>query len=609
MIEDLKDCDFHRILFIGSVVKYRRGLAMALLRLLDKPKFSAMDPYQQGLPEQDYEWHEIDLVIVDMSEHKASIRSWYFDLVTQTPLPMVIFIDRAATVDDAGDMVRAGGADYIDLTKLSPKRLTRALLMAANMRQEKPQPVRASADEPIAEDVSAENDAEVVTDLLPEVQDEADAGYEILPDGDGLNDEPTETMPRLDPTTLNPVYTDAEVDNSLKNPAYGPVTLADDVNDSTVTEMAVQVDDSEEDSTSDETAQNDQLYVKTGFTGEMEAYRPPVEDDGMSEASFVTTGLMSILERTDQADGEQEQLPEHQGGQATNFSMGQRWPFTPRQIESGHAKLGNYQVIEFVAVGGTASVFKARQLDSGKMYAMKLFDMDTADKQGQQRFIRGYQLIQKVRHPHVVKIHDLQTTNQSAFAIMEYFPGGDLKQRITRGISRDDAIRFTAAIASSLHAAHEENILHRDLKPSNIMFRQDGELALLDFGIAKLMAESRTNLTFSGQVVGTPHYLSPEQAVGGQLDGRSDLYSLGVMLFEMLEGKRPYLGDSSLDIMRQHVNGPIPDLSDASDPLNGIIGRLLSKERDERYANGFEVIRALANLTEESFDGYLKLAV
>jgi serine/threonine-protein kinase PpkA len=185
---------------------------------------------------------------------------------------------------------------------------------------------------------------------------------------------------------------------------------------------------------------------------------------------------------------------------------------------------------------------------------------------------------------------------------MEYFPGGDLKQQIERGIERTRVVRYAAQIAAALNAAHEHDILHRDLKPSNVLIREDGTLALLDFGIAKLMAEDKSDLTQAGFVVGTSHYISPEQALGKQLDARSDLYALGVMLYEMLEGHRPYTGDSTIEIMQQHVRGPVPQLSARDDPLNPLIGKLMAKEPGERFNSGAEVIQALADAIPELID-------
>lgn len=616
MIDNLADCGFKRILVIGSVVKYRRGLAVALLRLLDKPSFSAIDPFQHGLPEQDYDWSAYDLVMVDMSENKPAIRSWYFDLVTQIDLPMVIFLDRAATVDDAGDMVRAGGADYIDITQVSGKRLARALLMAANLREERhTTPGSSSVVTAKPQDLSPPEpelpvEPALTTDMIPAVRPVNTSSpvmikddFPVMPTEENMTDEPTEVLPSIHPVTFEPVVSNDPDDHSLNNVAYGKSELDDDriypAADSATADANVAANDpvdavehpGDVHTVAGGTGKGRVPYVETGFTGEMEAYQPEVSTEVSPQASFITTGLMSILER--EHVQQQTVLPEHKGN-AIEFSMGQRWPFSAQDIEAGRAELNGYQVLEFIAVGGTASVFKVKSKDTQAVFAMKLFDTDTGDRQGQKRFLRGYQLIEAVNHPHVVSIRELAMYHHSAYAVMEYFPHGDLKQRIDQGIDRQTIVHYAAQIASALHGAHNHDILHRDLKPSNIMLRENGELAILDFGIAKLIAEDKSHVTMSGLVVGTPHYVSPEQAVGGQLDGRSDLYALGVILYEMLEGRRPFQGESSIEIMRQHVGEEPPSLSNPEDPLNNVIQRLLSKEPEDRYATGKAVIAALS---------------
>lgn len=139
-------------------------------------------------------------------------------------------------------------------------------------------------------------------------------------------------------------------------------------------------------------------------------------------------------------------------------------------------------------------------------------------------------------------------------------------------------------------------MIHRDLKPANVLFRRDGSLASIDFGIVKHTAEIGNQVTMQGQVMGTPYYISSEQATGGQIDHRSDLYALGVIMYEMLEGKRLYEGESSIDIMKAHVRDPIPYLSDKSDMLNGVVSRLLSKKPEGRFPSGRDVVNALRSI-------------
>ncbi len=591
MVKDLKDCSFKRILIIGSVVKYRWRLAVALMRLLDRPEFSAIDPARQNLPQHGYAWSQVDLIIVDMSEHKAAIRNWYFDLVMQAALPVIIFMDRSATVDDAADMVRAGGSDYIDITRLSLKRLTRALLIAANMHEVKSGFATKSASTflPLESGVTASLVSTIKSTNKPTGDDSSvRQSGQVLSGMDNMTDEPTEVLPRLNPSTLDPVVFNVQTDDGSHSRASGRTGFMRTGHSGSI---------GDEDGRLPETTGSGKHHDHVGVTDEVTADYQESHDS--LEASFVTTGLMSILDR---ANLQQAALPEDRDAKAKSFTLGQYWPFTPQQIERGEAIIDNYRILEFVAIGGMVSVFKVQHKDTGQISAMKLFDRDTSDRLGRKRFIRGYQLIEKVSHRHVVAIQDLVASEESAYAVMEYFPAGDLKKRISKGINRKDIVHYTTVIAAALDTAHQQNILHRDLKPSNVMFRANGDPVLLDFGIAKLMTESRTSLAFSDHVVGTPYYISPEQAVGSPLDGRSDLYALGIMLYEMIEGEHPYSGDSPMDIMRQHVSGPVPRLTSVTDPLDRIIGKLLSKDRDDRYATGREVIRALLELVPESID-------
>jgi len=543
-LSQLAESGLNRILIVGSVMNYRRKLAMALIKLLSKPTFSALDPGEHGLLNDAYNWSAVDLLIVDMSEYKSQIRTWFFEISTVANLPPVIFLDNRATVDDAGDMVRAGAADYIDVTHLNTRRLSRALLFAASSKDIAAEQTANSQTQP-TEDLAA-------TQVLPTIKGEPASFTDNFPIIKPMTDEPTEVLPVLTPAML----------------------------------AAMQEEKAPE--------EEDVSFLTTGLMDILDRQKLEKVATGETEtvvgSSFLTTGLMSILEREQVLEND---LPKEDVVQTTSLPMGKSWPFTQRQLDQGEASIGEYQVLKFIAVGGTASVFKAkRQLDGG-VVAIKLFDNDMGDENGQERFLRGYRLIESVKHPNIVSIKELVVSGAHAFVVMEYFSGGDLKLHLGNGISRRDAVRYTAEIAAALDAAHQQKILHRDLKPSNVLLREDGSLALLDFGIAKLMAESTSHLTQAGHIVGTSHYISPEQTVGGGLDARSDLYALGVMLYEMPEGKRPYTGGSPIEIMQQHVRAPVPDLSSTSDPLNLIVHRLMAKEPDDRYDSGAQVISAL----------------
>jgi hypothetical protein len=546
MAEELKqlaESGLNRVLIISSVLNYRRSLAMALLKLLPEPIFTALDPAEQGLPDENYEWSSADILLVDLSEYKPEIRAWFFEISSSTSVPPVIFLDNRATVDDAGDMVRAGAADYIDVTHLNTRRLARALLFAASSRKNKVQQM--DEGQPV-ENLEATQLLSVIKDELPTVTD-------TFPNIRPMTDEPTEVLPALTPAMLEAMQDGKE---SVEEEASFLTTGLMDILDRQQLEKAAMD-----------------------------------EPETISGSTFLTSGLMSILERDQVVENE---LPKAVVEQATSLTMGKRWPFTQQQLDQGEANIGEYQVLEFIAVGGTASVFKARHHQGGDIVALKLFDNDAGDDNGQERFLRGYQLIEQIKHPNIVSIKERLTCDGYVFVVMEYFSGGDLKTQIERGLSREDAVRHTAEVAAALDAAHQQKILHRDLKPSNVMLRQDGSLALLDFGIATLMAEGASHLTQVGHIVGTSHYVSPEQAVGGELDARSDLYALGVMLYEMLEAKRPYTGSSPIEIMQQHVQAPVPMLSSTSDPLNPVVRCLMAKDPGDRYASGAEVINALA---------------
>jgi serine/threonine protein kinase len=181
---------------------------------------------------------------------------------------------------------------------------------------------------------------------------------------------------------------------------------------------------------------------------------------------------------------------------------------------------------------------------------------------------------------------------------MEYFAQGDLRRRMRSGIATSEALAYGAQIARALAAIHALGTLHRDLKPGNIMLRLDGHLALIDFGLAK-QAAFEMEITDTGLIFGTPHYMSPEQGHGQSLDQRSDLYSLGVVLYEMLTGQKPFNATNPMAVIYMHRNAPVPRLPPAQARLQPLIEQLLAKQPQARPASADEAVRLLEGAREQ----------
>jgi serine/threonine protein kinase len=209
-----------------------------------------------------------------------------------------------------------------------------------------------------------------------------------------------------------------------------------------------------------------------------------------------------------------------------------------------------------------------------------------------QLLAREYRALSAVEHPGVVGIYDYGVHAGREFLAMEYFPAGDLRQRMDQGISTAAAIDCARSISAALQAVHAAGLVHRDLKPQNVMMRGNGDAVLIDFGLAKILDGSASTRT--GVLRGSPYYMSPEQAQGAPVDARSDLYSLGVMLYEMLAQRKPYYGENAVDLLKQHVHAPVPRLPEELRLFQPLIERLLAKSPDERYANAAELSVALA---------------
>lgn len=259
-------------------------------------------------------------------------------------------------------------------------------------------------------------------------------------------------------------------------------------------------------------------------------------------------------------------------------------------------EINGYRVIRKIGSGGMSSVYLVERIADRQQVVLKILDSKLCeDNEFLMRFIQEFGLIAKIESRHIVKIFDQGFTDRHVYIAMEYFANGDLRARIKRGVKPAEAIGLLQQVAMALKAIHEFGIVHRDLKPENIMFRADNSLAIVDFGIAKMISDVN-NLTQTGHILGTPYYLSPEQAQGEMLDGRSDLYSAGVMMYEMLTQRRPFTASTPIALVNKHISEPVPRLPPDLAPFQELIDKLMAKSPRARFANAQQLLEYLTTL-------------
>jgi serine/threonine-protein kinase PpkA len=255
-----------------------------------------------------------------------------------------------------------------------------------------------------------------------------------------------------------------------------------------------------------------------------------------------------------------------------------------------------YRLLRKLGEGSNASVYLAQPEEGGAPQVLKVLRLEGPDGESNlQRFMQEYALLAQIDHPNVARFYGQGFSVGAAYIAMEYFPCGELRQHLGRKLDPHIALFYLRQIASGLEAVHAAGIVHRDLKPENILVRDDGIVALTDFGIAKHVGMLITD-TGAGDVVGTPYYLSPEQAMGNRVDARADLYSLGVMLFEMLTGTKPYHAESARELLRKHVEEPVPELPAALQWCQPLLDRLMAKEPQQRCESASRLLEELAML-------------
>ena len=261
-------------------------------------------------------------------------------------------------------------------------------------------------------------------------------------------------------------------------------------------------------------------------------------------------------------------------------------------------EIPGYQLHRALGEGGMATVFLATQLSLDRKVAIKILRTENDDDpdRTERRFLREGRILAKITHRNVCGIYDIAKVGDVAYIAMEFLDGGTLVDRQRDGIAVGESIAIVVQVASALQEAHNQGIVHRDLKPANVMMRGGKVPVLTDFGIARELASNQTRITTENMIVGTPVYMSPEQVTGGEIDVRSDIYSLGIMFYELLVGKAPYLGDNPIQVCMQHLTSPVPVLPPELDEINPVLSRMLAKKAEDRYATMAEFTHALRDV-------------
>jgi tRNA A-37 threonylcarbamoyl transferase component Bud32/DNA-binding NarL/FixJ family response regulator len=281
-------------------------------------------------------------------------------------------------------------------------------------------------------------------------------------------------------------------------------------------------------------------------------------------------------------------------------SRAARQPPAPDRF--GSVRVRGHRCLRRLAIGGSSSVFLAQCERTGQQRVLKIFRQVPDVVEGSttfERFLREYELVAHLNHPNIARIYDIGVADDHVFLAMEYFPGGDLRARMRSPMSWRVALAYLRQLAAALSALHAIGVLHRDVKPGNVLLREDDSLAFIDFGLARQL-RLESDITGDGAIFGTPHYMSPEQGHGRPLDERSDLYSLGVVLYEMLTGEKPYVAETPLAVIHRHANAPLPDLPSQVSHLQPLLDALMAKQPIDRPASASDLLGRVDDLLDRA---------
>ena len=269
-------------------------------------------------------------------------------------------------------------------------------------------------------------------------------------------------------------------------------------------------------------------------------------------------------------------------------------------MPDNNINIPGYDIYEQIGKGGMASVYRAKQHTFDRNVALKILHSNLSDDGNfSQRFLMESMIIAKLHHSHIVHVYDVGEIHGHHYIAMEFLSGSSLHERLKEGVSLKEILTITEQMASALDYAHQKGIVHRDIKPDNVMFRDDGAAVLTDFGIAK-DTDTDVTLTQVGSVIGTPKYMSPEQIRGADVKPVSDIYSLGIVFYQMLTGSVPYKGEDIVATAYMHINDPVPVLPPSLQRFQAIINRMLAKQGSDRFQRGNEVVAALKRCESEA---------
>jgi eukaryotic-like serine/threonine-protein kinase len=264
----------------------------------------------------------------------------------------------------------------------------------------------------------------------------------------------------------------------------------------------------------------------------------------------------------------------------------------------GSVVIRGHRCIRQVGSGGMCKIYLAESERAGTVVVLKVFSQvpDVSERfVSFDRFLQEYEIVAGLRHQNIVQIYDLGVADDHAYIAMEHFPAGDLRERMKEPLVPAAALKYLEQIASALDAIHSVGVLHRDLKPANVMLRGDGSVSLIDFGLAKAN-EDDISLTGTREIFGTPYYMSPEQGHAEIIDARSDLYSLGVVFYEMLIGRKPFNGATAMEVIYKHKRAELPEIASQFAPYEGLLRGLLAKSPDDRFQSARALLTAISVL-------------